>query len=480
MKLQTDKLIPFLMTKIQQKPSLTFTLSWPIDYFMKKMLSDLQKIAFLLFSVFVFSCENPGEIGFDLDGTQNGASIYTDTLSLDISTVLADSTVNGKSNYLMFGNVTDPIFGNIKATTYFQPTMVGYTDVNGAVAYDTLKVNANPIADSLRLRLVNFGLIYGDTLAKNFFSIHRLKSPMDYNKRYNAEDKLEYESTEIAKFGVTLKSFKNDSAFNSYYIDLPKSIAQEILNAAPSINGDNSKFVSAFPGFAIVSEGSNKSVYTILTGPYSASTSTLIADWHYEGDTTKYFYQFDLNGPRHTSFEFDRSGTALAALSKSNNEINSNKTGNLSYIQGGSGISTKINFDNISKLGTNIKVSKAILEFNTLPNSLDGLYPKVFNYVLAETGTNNQQLRSSGNIPTYLTPIGNDLSGVSFTLDTTQTVNLDITNFLQKLTNKKVTSTSIILMPAALLSTGNGILANDNLRRMVFTKPKLKIYYSKY
>jgi hypothetical protein len=468
------------MTKIPQKPSLTFTQSWLIDYFMKKMFFDLQKIAILLFSVLIFSCENPGEIGFDLDQNLNGTSVYTDTLGLDVSTVLADSTVNGKSNYLLFGNVEDPVFGSVKATAFFQPTFPGNTNMNGAVYYDTLKVKSNPIADSLRLRLINFGLIYGDTLSKNFFSIHRLKTSMDYNKRYNAEDKIEYESNSIATFGVTIISFKNDSVPLPVYINLPKEITQEILDAASALNGNNNKLVSTIRGFAIVPQSSNKSVYTILTGPLDKNTCTLVANWHYEGDTTKYFYNFDLNGPRHSSFEFNRTGSSLATLSKNNNEVGADKTNNLSYIQGGSGISTKINFKNIAKLGSNLRVSKAVLEFKTESKSINNLFPKVFSYVLAETGTNNQQLRNSSNVATYLTPLGNDLSGVPFSLDSSQTISLDITNYLQKLTNKKGSSSSLILMPAALLSTGNGILANDHLRRMVFTKPKLKLYYSNY
>ncbi len=433
-----------------------------------------------MFSVLIFSCENPGDIGFDLDGNLNGTSVYTDTLSLDVSTVLADSTVNGKSNYLLFGNVEDPVFGSIKATAFFQPTLPASTNMTGVVYYDTLKVKPNPIADSLRLRLINFGLIYGDTISKNFFSIHRLKSSMDFNKRYNAEDKIEYEPNSLATFGVTVRSFKNDSVPLPVYVNLPKEITQEILNAANGINGDNNKLVTTIRGFAIVPQSSNKSVYTILTGPLNKNTCTLVADWHYEGDTTKYFYNFDLNGPRHSSFEFDRKGTSLATLSKNNNEIGANTTNNFSYIQGGSGISTKINFKNINRLGSNLRVSKAVLEFKTESNSINGLFPRIFSYVLAETGTNNQQLRNSSNAATYLTPLGNDLSGVPFSLDSSQTVSLDVTNYLQKLTNKKGLSSSLILMPAALLSTGNGVLANDHLRRMVFTKPKLKLYYSNY
>jgi hypothetical protein len=37
-----------------------------------------------------------------------------------------------------------------------------------------------------------------------------------------------------------------------------------------------------------------------------------------------------------------------------------------------------------------------------------------------------------------------------------------------------------MIMPAAVIASGSGLLAGDNLRRSVFLKPKLKIYYTTY
>lgn len=471
------------MTKTPLKHSLTFTRSWQIDYFMKKILIDLQKVSFLLITVLFFSCENPSEIGFDFDGNADATSVYSDTLNLDISTILSDSTVNGQSNYLLTGTINDPQFGNVNATAYFQPTLVVYATTSGTTAIDSLNVKANPIADSLRLRIVNSGLIFGDTLTRSFFNIYRLKSSMNYSKNYNGNESIQYEGESLARFGVNSRSFKNATydSLRAVFVDLPKSIAQEILNAAPTAGGDNSKFNAAIKGFAIVSESTNKAVYSFTTGPFSGSTSTLIANWHYTGDTTKYVYQFDLNGPRHSYLDFNRGSTILSQLSKSKNELSSKLTNSVSYVQGGSGISTKINFANVKNLGTNVRVSKAVLEFNLKPETVNPLFPKIYNFVLAEVGANNQQSRNSSNSLIYLTPLGSDLSGVVYTLvDSTNTINLDITNFLQKLTNKTNTANALMLMPAVITTSGNGLIANDNLRRVVFTKPKLKIYYTKY
>jgi len=86
---------------------------------MKKILIDLRKLSLVLLTVLFFSCENPSDIGFDFDGNANATSVFTDTLSLDVSTIISDSAVNGKSSYILAGMVNDPVFGLIKASSYF-------------------------------------------------------------------------------------------------------------------------------------------------------------------------------------------------------------------------------------------------------------------------------------------------------------------------------------------------------------------------
>lgn len=470
------------MTKTPLKHSLTFTRSWQIDYFMKKILVDLQQVSFLLITVLFMSCENPSDIGFDFDGNANATSFYSDTLNLEVSTILSDSAVNGKSNFLLAGVVNDPIFGAIKATAYFQPSLVDFTTNIGTVRLDSFIVKPNPIADSIRLRIVNSGLIYGDTSVRCFYNIYRLKKSMNYTKNYNGNESIEYEGESLARFGINSRSFVSSTNTPiAFFVNLPQKIAQEILDLAPTAGADKMKFSEALKGFAIVPEITNKAVYSFASGPLGASTSTLLTNWHYSGDTTRFNYAFDLNGPRHTHFEFDRAGTQLAGLSKSKNEISARLTANNSFVQGGSGVSTKINFANLKKLGSNIRVSKAVLEFKLKPESINGLHPKVFNFVLSEVGANNQQMRNSSNSRIYLTPIGTDLAGVVYSLlDSTNTINVDITNYVQKVSNKTTSSNGLMIMPAVVTASGNGLLANDNLRRAVFTKPKLKIYYTKY
>jgi Domain of unknown function (DUF4270) len=426
------------------------------------------------------SCENPNEIGFDLNNEIAGKSIYSDTLSLDVSTVLSDSAVNGASNYVMAGYADDPVFGAVSASSYFQPTLKFRSGVVNVI--DTFFAGgSNPIVDSLRLRLVNTGLLFGDTLSKATFGVYRLKNSVRASN-YDGKESIETETAPLLKFTLTPNSFKNKTkdSLVAYYITLPKEIATELFAASLANPTNNTKLTSQFKGLAILPEANAKTVYTFLTGPYGQLTSNFTVYWHNQGEDTKRIYNYDINGPRHSYVKFNRSTSNLKDLNTANPELPISKTNTFCYVQAGSGISTKVNFSNLSKLGTNVKVSRAVLEFTAPKIYNTALFPKIFSFAIAEADTRNQHLRNAAKQLTYITPIGTDLSsGLQSLVDTSNVVSVDLTNLVQRVVNKKQFNTSILLLPAVPTVDGNSILSNDNLRRIVFLKPKLKIYYTK-
>jgi hypothetical protein len=433
----------------------------------------------LCFAVFFSSCENPNEIGFDLDGSLNGKSLYSDTLQLGVSTFIADSAVNNRSNYIMVGACNDPVFGAAKATAYFQPSLKFRTET----IIDTFKLKANPIIDSVRLRIVHSGLAFGDTLARTNLGIYRLKSPMKTSGNYNATNALDYEPVALSKFTVTRRSFKTavGDTLLAYYVSLPKSIAAELIEASKANPTNNEALTKAFRGFAIISEGNvNSTMYTFSTGPYGANTCTLVAYWHYEGETLASLYEYDLNGPRHTFMEFDRSKSDLKNLNINNKELSSSQTLNQTYTQAASGIFTKVSFKNLSKLGSNIRVSRAVLEFTQPKNIARKDFPGINYFIVSDLNDRNQPARNAAGSQVFITPIGSDLSGGLYTVvDSTKTVNIDLTNYVQKMANAKNFNASVALIPAIPTTSGNGLPSLDNLRRMVLSRPKLRIYYTK-
>lgn len=445
---------------------------------MKKTFLNVQILTLALLSVFFLACENPTEIGYDFNGTSSGKAYFSDTLTLGASTILSDSSVNGKANYLMAGITEDPILGKIKTTAFFQPSLVPGAD---GVTPLPFKVLPTAIADSVELRLINFGLIFGDTVQRQTFYIHRLNSSMNYSKNYNGDEGLGYESTPLTRFIINSRSFKNDTsnAPQAFYVKLPKALAEELIKIDTTTGKTKEAFNNKFRGFAIVPDNNSKGIYTFNTGLLNSATSTFITYWHYPGETEVYNYQFDLNGPRHTQVISDRSATALSKLTKTNKEVKASLTSSKTYVQGGTGIGTKVDFSNVTSYGSGINVSKATLSLKLDQTTLNVLHPQVFNFVVSELDANNNQVRNSSNNLTYLTPLSTSAEGSIASVDTTQTIYIDVTNFIQKLISKKTIYKSLLISPAAVTASGGGILSNDQIRRAVFLKPKLEIYYAK-
>src|SRR5690606_31348526 len=103
MKRQRDKSTPTWMMKMPLKYSITFILNWLIKLFMKK--KSLGKLLALAIGFSTLACHDPSELGFGLGTDSHLNAIFTDTVSIKYSTVLADSAVNGNANYILSGKI---------------------------------------------------------------------------------------------------------------------------------------------------------------------------------------------------------------------------------------------------------------------------------------------------------------------------------------------------------------------------------------
>ena len=460
---------------------------------MKK--KSLGKLLALALGFSTLACHDPSELGFGLGTDGHLNAIFTDTVSIKYSTVLSDSSVNGNANYILSGKIVDPAFGDVEAVAYFQPSLLTQfnsagtiiTAADGSYLYDTLSLKSTPTLDSLKFRIYCDGnRVYGDTNAISTFRIHRLKEVMKTGN-YNADEKQAYEPTPLAEFSFNLPQLRNDSTglLMAKFVSLPLNLAKEMVETAAAANGDNKAFVDKFKGFAIVPDKNNKAVYGFSTGVLNLSglNSSIVPYYHFSGDTTSSFYIFNINGARYTSFDFDRSKTALAALSKSKNELPISATGDRLYLQAGSGISPKIDLSALKNLGKNMKVAKATLEFQLDPATVSGLYKRSYFMTVAEADNKNQQKRNSAQQLVYLFNGQSDVvMGEQHTLlDTAAYFNVDITNYLQRQIFKGDLDKQILVLPGIPTATaGTAVLSNDNLSRLVFLKPRLLLYYNKY
>lgn len=455
---------------------------------MKIKIKGSHSLLALILSIFAYSCHFPSDIGFGNDGSLT--AFYADTLSLNYSTVLADSATNSNAEMILTGKVNDPQFGTVKAISYFQPSLSPIylgsgtmkTDELGNVVFDTLSIPQGAILDSLHLRLYSREFVYGDTTHSAKFRVHRLKNILN-NQNYHPEQSQEYDPEPIAEFEFSQESMRDpvSGRMTVKFVSLPIDIIHELIDIGNESNGDNSIFINKFKGFAIVPDADNKAIYGFSTGALdlTGANSSLIPYWHMEGDTTADLHILNLNGPRYSQLSFDRSSTVLSDLSDTHNELSTDATNGRVYLQGGSGIVPKIDFSPLAGLG-NIKINKATLEFNANSGTIDPLF-RVHNYfVIAEADKNNQQIRSSNGVPLYLNGNRNDVSGQLYALvDSSKYLNIDVTRYLQKAVADNDFDKQIILLPATPISQSSGLYSNDHLSRLVFLKPRILLYYNR-
>ena len=95
-----------------------------------------------IISLFLSSCDDPKEIGSDLFSVEVGLN-YTDTLTVNSSTVLIDSIYTGANNSLLLGSYFHPELGYVTSDVFAQIANA-----------DTLNSKENSILDSLKISLL--------------------------------------------------------------------------------------------------------------------------------------------------------------------------------------------------------------------------------------------------------------------------------------------------------------------------------------
>eukprot|EP01136_Pigoraptor_vietnamica_P012842 Opistho-1_new@53193 len=133
---------------------------------------------FFSFFGILSACEDPKEIGSDVF-VQDIGLLYTDTLSVDASTVLLDSIATYTTSNLLVGRFTDPVFGDVNAVSYFQISNLTADTIRSNV--DTAgRSNVKWITypsknDSIRL-ILPYSFVQGDTLQNQSFKLYQLAS----------------------------------------------------------------------------------------------------------------------------------------------------------------------------------------------------------------------------------------------------------------------------------------------------------------
>lgn len=300
---------------------------------------------FTSFLLLLSACKGDNTIGFP---DKDPLTIEVmDTVNILASTVILDSLPTSNMGVIMLGSIDDKDFGKVKASSYmqFSPKTTGISNIP-----------ANAKFDSLTLVLKYNGYYLGDTIVAKEIRVHRLtqniklwkmKQDAELEERpvFGEEEALYSTSKfdyQVAALGTKL--FKPRPKSNdSLSITLDQQLGKEFFNLV--VEKDNkgiqrTEFLEYFKGLFLTTANGNS-----ITG-FNADPR-LEVHYHYEHydgtvKTGRIIYDMDSKNMQFNHIDADRSATNIKELNYRRKEVDLLTTKGQLFVQGGTGIVTKL------------------------------------------------------------------------------------------------------------------------------------------
>lgn len=298
---------------------------------------------------------------------------YVDTFRIHSYTVRMDSleTSGLTSPSIIVGRYVDPVFGTLSSKSFFR--------VSRPSSY-TLPHDA--IYDSLQLILIHDDYFTGDTNASYTIKAHRLTETLQ-----SIENKTLYNTSHFdynpAVFGST--TFRprpaTDDTITLRLDDLFGNELFNLLQDKSFKNSDNNTFLLYFKGFALDYDENNKAVLGYRVTSDSIPVMRLYYHYFDYQNISKYI-DFPVSvssspeGYINPDLQFNQislPGPPFDTLVQTN-MLPAKYTGNSTYVQGGTGILTRLEIPYLRYLGDNyenMKILSAELVLKPVRHSYD-------------------------------------------------------------------------------------------------------------
>jgi hypothetical protein len=314
-------------------------------------------------ALFIFACEESGEIGLELDPERGGFSARYIEIPLRTSVIQTDSVATKNLTQVLATRLKDPDFGDI------------YTEGYSQLFLDNANISIpgvdSAFYDSLMLDL-QFSYKYGpDDGTMQSILIHELSDTIPSARRY-AFNTTPYFPDPIGQVDLDLSVYDTIQFDTTITIRISDEVGQRLFDRAQveqDINESNDSLRKFFNGLAFVADAMNtNSIGMVL---FSNNTQ-LRMHYHTLADTTLYSFKF-FNGRTspvtanyYHHMSLDKSGTVLDGLTEPYTEF---KPGNgFHYTHAGFGILSRISltpvFNFVDTVGP-VVVNRADIEIGT-------------------------------------------------------------------------------------------------------------------
>jgi hypothetical protein len=435
--------------------------------FIMNLLTKKSGLLFVLAALVIFSCKKePSRIGYSLQPPDLQTDLkFNDSLIAQTSTVLVnDSIVTSKmvtlnientavltNVYGLVGQSKDPVFGRITAKTFAQ---LKYNR-SGSFSFGN-----NPVFDSAVFSLRPSGF-FGDTTSGKVdqtISVYQLTGALDSTAVYKATSpEIPYDlGKKLATFNFTA----NKSVPEPFIVRLTdEQFAKGIIE-----NGitSDAALLSYCKGVALVAEDKDAVVRRFSLSPGTTVFSGIRIYYHNDQTYSSVTLNLTYNNPKFYTIVADRSGTPIAGLG--DQSYGAEITGNLSYVQAGTGVMTKLSFPGLENFLTDMKdgeqiiINKAEIVIKTdQANTFGSVIPRLDLY---QTGENGKILKLNG-VSAAVQANGSYLYGT----ENPATSQIDVVNNLYKFSIgsylQAVADKKIVLRPLLLGASETVLKYND-------------------
>jgi hypothetical protein len=266
-----------------------------------------------------------------------------------MSTFKMDSLTTDNYNKILVGRYEDPHFGKITCSGFINFVSQSYN-------YDN-----DVVFDSIVLNLRYSGYHYNDTLIQKKIKIYELNKKLDYrNGQFNFYNVNDFPTAAL----IGQRTFYPRIAKDSIKTTLKYTFGQNLFNKIrDGLINNNEELGQYFKGIKITPDTSENA--SIISFNVNNTYLRLYYSNPDEPNVAKYYdfkySDFNTNRNHFTKITSDRTGTILPVdFVNQENEINSQTTNNLTFIQAGEGIVTKITFPNFKQSMLNLNRKGAI------------------------------------------------------------------------------------------------------------------------
>lgn len=311
--------------------------------------------------------------------------LQIDTLTTRLSTMKFDSIITSQGSRMLVGKYSDPIFGNMKSSSFIEMVPTSYT------------IDTDAVYDSIVFILRYDNYYYNDTLAQNTVHIKPLNEvlkPADDSDFYNSSS-IGFDEEDLGTLTFVPRPLEKDSLSvrlkDSFGSDLFDNLQDKTLT-------DYDEFINYFRGLTIRPDDS---IYGTVLGFSLASEMRLYYSISGETESVQYYTDFTINTssspiPFFNQISADGPNEYLSVLTSNDVNLYSEDAEDQSFVQSGMGVTTRIEFPYLKSLGD-------IQGQGTLLDATLRIKPK--------EGSYNDNLKLKDTLSVYIVDQNNDLTG---------------------------------------------------------------------